>query len=159
MSEQYSLAGISENVASKPRCWVAVASADHVARGYADGFMQVCHGKGGPLRRLKPSDLVVYYSPTYHFQEKDLCQCFTALGRVSSATPYQVVMSEQFMPYRHDVEWLSQQHCSIRPLLAELSFTKDNPRWGYNFRFGLFEITLDDLRCIASGMGVTLTTA
>ena len=41
--------------------WIGVASADHVARGRADGFMQVCHGKAAPLRRIKPGDGVVYY--------------------------------------------------------------------------------------------------
>ena len=34
-------------------CWIAVAAADHVSRGVQEGFMQVCHGKGGPLKRLK----------------------------------------------------------------------------------------------------------
>ena len=29
--------------------WVAVASAEHVAIGRAQGFMQVGHGKGAPL--------------------------------------------------------------------------------------------------------------
>ena len=33
--------------------WIAVASAEHVRRGRADGFMQVCHGKGGPLARIR----------------------------------------------------------------------------------------------------------
>ncbi|MCB1406453.1 MAG: EVE domain-containing protein, partial [Rhodobacteraceae bacterium] len=45
------------------RNWVAVASADHVAIGRRDGFMQVCHGKPGPLSRVQPGDLVAYYSP------------------------------------------------------------------------------------------------
>jgi hypothetical protein len=35
-----------------PRNWIAVASANHATRGREDGFMQICHGKGGPLRRL-----------------------------------------------------------------------------------------------------------
>jgi hypothetical protein len=33
--------------------WIAVASADHVGRGRAPGFMQVCHGKAAPLRRIQ----------------------------------------------------------------------------------------------------------
>lgn len=156
MLEQYSLVGMPEPTKPNPRYWVAVASADHVARGYAGGFMQVCHGKEGPLKRIKPNDVVVYYSPTFIFQAKDPCQSFTALGYVVSSTPYQVTMTEQFMPYRHDVTWVSQQHCAIRPLLSVLSFTKDNPRWGYQFRFGLFEITYEDMRLIAHNMGVHL---
>ena len=51
--------------------WVAVASAEHVRIGRSKGFMQVCHGKAAPLRRVHPGDGVVYYSPTGAFQAKD----------------------------------------------------------------------------------------
>ena len=44
--------------------WLAVASAEHVRRGRQGGFMQVNHGKAAPLRRIKPGDFVVYYSPS-----------------------------------------------------------------------------------------------
>jgi hypothetical protein len=36
--------------------WLAVASAEHVRRGQAEGFMQVCHGKAAPLKRIQPGD-------------------------------------------------------------------------------------------------------
>ncbi|WP_197467815.1 EVE domain-containing protein [Marinomonas gallaica] len=134
MSMQQTNSDRENDAASTSLCWVAVASADHVARGLNGEFMQVCHGKQGPLKRVKPDDLVVYYSPTFTYQKKDTCQSFTALGRVISSEPYQVVMSDDFMPYRYDVAWLRQQYCPIRPLLQTLSFTRDNPRWGYQFR-------------------------
>ena len=43
--------------------WIAVASAEHVRRGKREGFMQVSHGKAAPLKRIRPGDRVVYYSP------------------------------------------------------------------------------------------------
>ena len=43
------------------RNWLAVASAEHVEIGRSAGFMQVCHGKASPLRRVQPGDRVVYY--------------------------------------------------------------------------------------------------
>ena len=49
--------------ADMSRYWIAVACAEHARRGKELGFMQVCHGKGAPLRRLKAGDGVVYYSP------------------------------------------------------------------------------------------------
>lgn len=58
--------------------WIAVASAEHVQKGRLSGFMQVCHGKGAPLRRMKPNDWVVYYSPTVTFGGRDKLQSFTA---------------------------------------------------------------------------------
>ena len=45
------------------RFWLAVASAQHVRRGRTEGFMQVNHGKAAPLRRIRPGDGIVYYSP------------------------------------------------------------------------------------------------
>jgi hypothetical protein len=59
------------------RSWIAVACAQHVARGRAGGFMQVGHGKGGPLRRLHAGDGIVYYSPTVSLKGKDRLQAFT----------------------------------------------------------------------------------
>ncbi|CNI55989.1 Uncharacterised protein [Yersinia massiliensis] len=47
--------------------WIAVASAEHVRIGRVGGFMQVCHGKATPLRRVKPGDRIAYYSPTLKF--------------------------------------------------------------------------------------------
>jgi hypothetical protein len=64
--------------------WIAVASANHVAIGVAQGFMQVNHGKSGPLRRISPGDLVTYYSPTAVFGTKTPLQAFTAIGRVQA---------------------------------------------------------------------------
>lgn len=69
-------------------CWVAVASAEHVRHGRRGGFMQVCHGKAGPLRRIHPGDRVVYYSPTISFGGKDRLQAFTALGTVLPGDSY-----------------------------------------------------------------------
>ena len=51
---------MTENVTN----WIAVASAEHVRLGRAQGFMQVNHGKLAPLKRIQTGDRVVYYSPS-----------------------------------------------------------------------------------------------
>ena len=76
------------------RNWIAVASADHVRRGRSGGFMQVCHGKAAPLRRVSPGDGVAYYSPTETFGGKDRLQAFTAIGVVAPGAPYQADMGD-----------------------------------------------------------------
>ena len=43
----------SITVWEEPRHWIAVASAEHVRLGRTQGFMQVCHGKAAPLRRMR----------------------------------------------------------------------------------------------------------
>lgn len=45
-----------------PRYWVGVVSKNHVLRGVEGNFCQVCHGKGGPLNRMKKGDYLLYYS-------------------------------------------------------------------------------------------------
>ena len=137
-----------------PAHWLAVASADHVARGREWGIMQVGHGKGAPLKRLHAGDWVVYYSPLRRFGTKEPCQSFTALGWVRDERIYQADMGEGFMPFRRDVAYLPAHEAPIRPLLDALSFTRGNKNWGYAFRFGLLKVTGEDMALIAQAMGV-----
>jgi len=134
------------------RQWIAVASADHVALGRSLGFMQVCHGKAAPLRRLTAGDRVIYYSPVSCFGRKDRLQAFTGIGTVADDMPYQVEMEPGFMPWRHNVHWQTGRETPIHPLLGNLAFTGDGTNWGYKFRFGLFEIGTADAALIASRM-------
>lgn len=136
------------------RNWVAVASAEHVRLGRSMGFMQVCHGKLSPLRRIQPGDGVVYYSPTERFRERVPFQAFTAIGRVKDGNPYQVEMAEGFFPFRRDVEWNEGQETPIAPLLSRLQFSAGRKNWGYQLRFGLFEITDHDFVLIGEAMGI-----
>lgn len=132
--------------------WIAVASADHVRRGRAGGFMQVCHGKAAPLRRIAPGDGVAYYSPSRAFRGSDRLQAFTAFGIVAAGAPYQVDMGEGFRPWRRNVDWLPSEEAPIQPLLDRLSFAAGQRNWGYRFRFGLFPVTAADMQVIADAM-------
>ena len=134
------------------RSWIAVASAEHVALGRKLGFMQVCHGKAAPLRRLHAGDRVIYYSPERVFGGKDGLQAFTAIGHVREGDPYQVAMTDAFQPWRRDVAWQTAREVPIRPLLDQLAFTRGNRNWGYQFRFGLFQIMPEDAVLIAAAM-------
>jgi EVE domain-containing protein len=135
------------------RNFVAVASAAHVRLGRAAGFMQVCHGKVAPLRRLQSGDRIVYYSPTVTFGGKDRLQAFTAIGTVREGEPYQIEMAGGFRPFRRDVIWDQAEEMPIGPLLDCLQFA-GKPNWGYPLRLGLFEISDRDMRAIAQAMQV-----
>lgn len=134
--------------------WVAVASAEHVRHGRAQGFMQVCHGKAAPLRRISPGDRVVYYSPCTVFRGTDKLQSFTAMGVVQAGAPYEADMGGGFRPYRRNVAWLEANDAAIRPLLDQLEFAAGGRNWGYQLRFGLFAISAPDMDTIARSMGV-----
>ncbi len=141
---------------ASPRNWVAVASAEHVRIGRQAGFMQVCHGKAAPLRRITAGDRVVYYSPSTVFRGKDRLQAFTAIGLVRDVAPYQLEMAPGFCPYRRDVDWRKANEIPIQPLLGLMEFTRDNRNWGYQLRFGLFDIAAADMELIARAMGAEL---
>lgn len=115
--------------------------------------MQVCHGKAAPLRRVQPEDRVIYYSPTLAFRGKEKLRAFTAIGIAKDREPYQFDMSEGFCPFRRDVKWLKAHDAPILPLLDELDFSAGKRNWGYQLRFGLFEISEHDLQIIAGAMG------
>ena len=135
--------------------WVGVASREHVKRAVAGGFAQLCHGKGGPLKRMVPGDWIIYYSPVEIFGEKTPCQKFTAIGTINKNDPYEFCMSSDFIPWRRDVTFMAAQDAAIKPLISDLSFLTNKISWGSPFRRGCFEIPKQDFKLIAHAMGVS----
>ncbi|MCA3179926.1 MAG: EVE domain-containing protein [Burkholderiaceae bacterium] len=134
------------------RAWIAVASAEHVRRGVAGGFAQVCHGRAAPLRRLAPGDAIAYYSPTSSFRGRDALRAFTAVGTVRDGAPYAFDMGGGFVPFRRDVDWLDAVPTPIAPLLPRLSFAAGTRHWGARLRFGLLEVDPGDLVVVRDAM-------
>ena len=132
--------------------WIAVASADHVARGWTGGFMQVCHGKSGPLSRIRPGDDIIYYSPSTEMGGGERVQSFTAAGRVVDRDAYRFDMGNGFVPTRRDVDWFDAKPMPIQPLLDHLEFTQGKRNWGYVFRFGVVKISDADRNAILAAM-------
>ena len=114
--------------------------------------MQVGHGKAAPLRRMRPADRIVYYSPLAEFGGARKLQAFTAIGVVKTGEPYQFDMGGGFRPFRRDVHWLKARKAPIQPLLDSLAFCGGKRNWGYQLRFGFFPIDDRDLKVIAKAM-------
>ena len=134
------------------RYWVGVASKDHVRRGVAGGFCQLCHGKAQPLKRMAVGDWIVYYSPKEAFEGTAPCQKFTAIGEVIGPDVYPFEMFPGFIPHRRDIRFLEANDTPIRPILENLSFIKNQSKWGYAFRFGHLEMSKADFELIATHM-------
>lgn len=135
--------------------WIAVACAAHARRGCAvpeQGYMQVCHGKAAPLKRVAPGDRLAYYSPTVSMGGKDKLQAFVSIGIVQPGVPYEFDMGGGFVPYRRDVAYVPALEAPILPLLDDFEFVEDRSRWGYKFRFGLFQVSDADMLHIAHAM-------
>jgi len=132
--------------------WIVVVSKDHIKRGIAGGFVQANHGKQGPLNKMKSGDWVICYSPKQTYAGKETLQAFTAIGQVANEDTYQFKMSDDFMPYRRDVNWKECTEVAIQPLIQDLNFIENKQSWGYRFRFGFFEIPEHDFKLIKSKM-------
>jgi EVE domain len=137
---------------SEHRNWIAVACREHVRRGQELGIMQVCHGKGAPLRRIRAGGRVAYYSPTVTFPKGEKCQAFTAFGVVRDGPVYQADMGNGFQPFRRDVDWRPVRETSIHPLLDRLDLTRGQRSWGYAFRYGLVAVSDHDMDLIADAL-------
>jgi len=134
--------------------WVNTVSLEHVRLGVEGGFTQADHGRSTRLRRLRPGDGLVFYSPRTEMRGGTPLQEFTAIGRVSGIAPYQVDLEPDFHPWRLTVDFLEARPAPARPLVGDLEFIADPKRWGYPFRRGLFEVCSADFLRIASAMGI-----
>lgn len=135
-----------------PRYWITVVSKDHLARGIAGGFMQANHGKPGPLQRIKAGDWVIFYSHKQTYKGNEQLQAFTGIGQATDDEVYQHKMSEDFIPYRRNVQFYESKETPIGPLIDDLDFIPNKTSWGYPFRFGFFEIMSHDFELIKSNI-------
>jgi hypothetical protein len=133
------------------RCWIAVASRDHVEAAVAGGYIEVNHGKAGPLERMRPGDRVAFYSPRTGAAQGEVLQAFTALGHVADAPLFQAAAAHQ--PFRRAVRWEGTSPAPVRPMLEHLEFVRNKRHWGAAFRFGYLRVGRDDFARIAAAMG------
>jgi hypothetical protein len=142
----------NEWIPERRRYWVGVVSASHVKMGVQGGFAQLCHGKSASLRRMRPGDWLIYYSPRTELLKGEPLQALTAIGQVADDRIYEYRMSDSFVPFRRNVRYSRCKEVKIAHLLDQLSFTRGNRNWGYKFRSGHFEIGCADFLIIAAAM-------
>lgn len=175
---------------STSRYFLIIASRNHVRAALEGAFCQANHGKKEPLQRMRKGDGVVFYSAreTYEPNRKllsksksncgaestvragggkgDVCQRFTAIGRVSGDEVYQVQL-EGWEPWRRDVRFLDMKavekkgvdregglgkEAPIAPLIERLAFIRDKKNWGASLRFGFVKIGESDWEVIQGAM-------
>lgn len=132
--------------------WIATISKEHTQHGVSGNFIQVCHGKQAPLKRMKKGDYLLVYSSKITMEGNEKCQAFTAVGRVANEEVYQFEMTENFKPFRRDIAFYACEEVSILPLINDLAFIPNKKSWGFPFRFGFFEINEQDFNLITAKM-------
>lgn len=143
----------TDTSASASACWIGVVSSDHVGTAVAGGFVQLSHGKAGPLERMREGDAFAFYSPRASYPDGPPVQAFTAIGRVAAGPIFQTRMTEGFAPFRRHVRFLAANEAPIKPLLDALSFIRNKAHWGAAFRFGFLRVPAEDFARIAAAMG------
>ena len=132
--------------------WIAVVSKEHTMRGVSDGFIQACHGKQAPLKRMRQYDWIIVYSPKQRMDGNEKLQAFTAIGQAIDEAVYQFEMTPNFIPFRRNIKFYDCKEASILPLVEKLNFIQDKKKCGFKFRFGFFEITERDFNLIKVNM-------
>jgi hypothetical protein len=115
--------------------WIAAVSKEHTMRGVAGSFMQVCHGKQAPLKRMKKGDYLLVYSSKISMEGNEKCQAFTAVGQVKDDDVYQFQMAENFIPYRRNIDFLDCVESPIIPLINDLEFISNKKILGISISF------------------------
>ena len=98
--------------------WIGVVSRDHVELGTAGEYVQLNHGKAGPLERMAAGDGFCFYSPRIAHPDGAPLQAFTAIGRIRSGAVYQAA-SGDLRPFRLDADYLPATTAPIRPLIDD----------------------------------------
>ncbi len=132
--------------------WINTVSKEHVLFGKKHGFVQANHGKESPLKRLKPGDKMLFYSPKTSLDNGEPLKSFTAVATIKDDEVYRADMSDDFHPFRKNAEYEDCDDVRIEPLIEDLNFIRNKKSWGFMFRFGLFEIKKHDFDLIYSIM-------
>lgn len=139
------------------KCWLGVASLEHVNSAVEQGICQFSHGKMSAVKNISSGDWIVYYSPKDKMEGGTAVQAFTAIGQVA-AGEIEPSKKKDDIHYRRSVNYrASAQYAAVRPLLSKLSFVKNPDRWGLAFRLSKREIKSSDFKIIAEAMGINIS--
>jgi len=105
---------------------------------------------------MHQGDWLIYYSPHTSSPSGAPLQAFTAVGQMTSETPYQVTLPDGFQPFLHTVGYLPCRPVPIQEVLEELTFLPDKQHWGARFRFGRLAVSRTDFQRLARTMGVNV---
>ena len=133
--------------ARETRYWIVVMNKLQADAAVAGGYLEVNHGKAGPLERMSEGDGIACYSPRADAPEGPPLQAFTAMGRIDGTPMAQSRDAHQ--PFRRRCAWTTVPCVPIRPLLPDLGFIRNKSHWGAAFRFGYVRVPPVDFARIA----------
>jgi len=137
--------------------WIGVVSKAHAYAAIGGGYVELNHGKAGPLERMRDGDGVALYSPRTNDPDGERVQAFTAIGCVTGSAITQARTNDGLAPFRRAVHYWPANDAPIKPLIEPLSFIRSKLHWGAPFRFGFIRVSESDFAQIALAMGRDFT--
>ena len=101
--------------------------------GVAGGYMQVNHGKAGPLERMRAGDGFAFYSPRTSYPRRRAAAGVHRHRPHSNGTVYQAAGGDPRRPFRL-TSTIPRAAGAVRPLIDELTFIRSKTHWGAAFR-------------------------
>lgn len=86
--------------------WIAVISRAHARIAADSEFLQVCHGKAGPLRQTSAGDEVFIYCPRSEINAGEILKTVEFQCIFNNDDVYQVEQFPGFRPFRKDVTFI-----------------------------------------------------
>ncbi|WP_144755530.1 EVE domain-containing protein [Bartonella saheliensis] len=133
--------------------WIAVISREHACLAAKFGFLQVCHGKAGPLQKTSKGDEVFIYCPRCEMGTGQILRTIEFQCIFKDNHIYQVEQMPHFSPFRKDVIFHKQAQSVVLKKIQGLEFLT-NHHWGILARRVFFEIAPYDATLIRKAMGI-----
>ena len=130
--------------------WLAVACAEHVERAVGLDVAQVHHGRRAGLDRMRPGEVLVYWSPARRRGDTVALRQFTAVGTVADDEVWQADEGA-FRPFRRRVRYLPSRSLPLADVRDRLALTSQ-PTWGQQLRRGLVRLDERDVAVLVDAM-------
>ncbi|CEO97254.1 EVE domain-containing protein [Plasmodiophora brassicae] len=152
-----------------PRCFIGFLPRSDVERCVAGGFAM--YHRIVSLRRIVKGSWLMYYSSRVGPVGTDWVRSFTAVGKVTSPTPYEIenvaeldAVKGRPAKFRINVNYVDCRPIPARSIVRDIGFVPESERAHLSEylrppRYGFLEITRDDFASIARHMQADLKQA
>ncbi len=129
--------------------WVCNAAQEHVHIVRDKGYTQVNMGPREPLEKMNVGDWILYYSPTYYFEDiQPNCQKFTGIACVNDPRIYPQGNKRPDY-WRRNVDFYQCIPHHAKHFVGKVSFLPPEKSWKKVLDQTIFEIPSQDFIMIA----------
>ncbi len=129
--------------------WVCNAAQEHVHIVRDKGYTQINMGPREPLEKMNVGDWILYYSPTYYFEDSvPNCQKFTGIACVNDTRIYPQG-NKNPDHWRRNVDFYQCVPHHAKHFIGKVDFLSPEKSWKKVLQQPVFEIVRNDFIFIA----------